>query len=121
MLIFDGDCGFCTTAARFARRHVARRQEYAVAPWQELELTAYGLTARDCLEAAQFVDAAGRTHAGHLAIAQALRHGSRPWPIAGVLLTAPGVSRATARVYRWVADHRYAMPGGTPACAVRTA
>jgi len=27
-LIFDGDCGFCTTSARFATRWVDRRDRY---------------------------------------------------------------------------------------------
>ena len=116
VLVFDGDCGFCTTAADFARRWVARSGQYAVRPWQQLDLTRYGLTEADCVQAAQFVDAHGHAHEGHLAIAAALRHGSLPWPPLGAVLTAPGVRQAAARIYAWVADHRYAMPGGTPAC-----
>jgi len=117
VLVFDGDCGFCTTAADFARRWVARTGQYAVCPWQQLDLTRYGLTEADCVQAAQFVDAHGRTHEGHLAISAALRHGSLPWPPLGAALTTPGVRQAAARIYAWVADHRHAMPGGTPACA----
>ena len=36
----------------------------------------------------------------------------------GVVLTLPGISALAAWVYRWVADHRYAIPGGTPACGL---
>ncbi|WP_186526173.1 thiol-disulfide oxidoreductase DCC family protein [Leekyejoonella antrihumi] len=121
VLIFDGDCGFCTTAAAFARRHVSRSAQYAVAPWQELDLTAYGLTDKECTAAAQFIDARGRAHAGHLAIAAALRRGAAPWPPLGALLAAPGVRQPSKWIYAWVAAHRYAMPGGTPACAMPTA
>ena len=41
-----------------------------------------------------------------------------PADLAGVdLLVLPGVSALAARAYAWVADHRYVLPGGTPACA----
>lgn len=44
LLIFDGDCGFCTTSARFATRWVDRRDRYDIAPWQEVDLARFGLT-----------------------------------------------------------------------------
>ncbi len=71
------------------------------------------------MAAAQFVDAFGSVHSAHLAVVAALRHGSAPWPALGMLLGAPGVRSLAASAYRWVADHRYAMPGSTPACAPR--
>lgn len=119
VLVFDGDCGFCTTTAGLARRWVARSGQYAVAPWQELDLRGYGLTAAACVAAAQFVDGGGRVHSGHLAIAAALRHGSFPWQAVGAVVGAPGVQRVAAAVYGWVAEHRYALPGGTPTCERR--
>lgn len=117
LLIFDGDCGFCTTSARFASRWVDRRQRYAIKPWQEVDLTPFGLTEQDCVDAAQFVRRDGSVHAGHLAIAEGLMHGAPGWRPLGRLITLPGISHLAARVYAWVADHRYALPGGTPACA----
>lgn len=117
LLIFDGDCGFCTTSARFVSRWVDRRDRYDVRPWQELDLDALGVTEADCIEAAQFVRRDGSVVAGHRAIAAGLTHGAPPWRPLGHLLTLPGVSWLAARVYAWVADHRYALPGGTAACA----
>jgi predicted DCC family thiol-disulfide oxidoreductase YuxK len=117
VLVFDGDCGFCTTSARFATRWVDRRQRYAIAPWQDLDLAPLGLTEADCIAAAQFVRTDGTVRSGHLAIAEGLRHGAPPWRPLGWLLTVPGISALAGRVYAWVADHRYALPGGTPACA----
>ena len=117
LLIFDGDCGFCTTSARFLSRWVDRHQRYEVAPWQELDLDALGVTEADCIEAAQFVRRDGSVVAGHLAIAEGLKHGAPLWRPLGHLITLPGVSWVAARAYTWVADHRYALPGGTPACA----
>jgi len=117
LLIFDGDCGFCTTSARFVSRWVDRRDRYDVRPWQELDLAALGVTEADCIEAAQFVPRDGSVVAGHRAIAAGLTHGAPAWRPLGHLLTLPGVSQLAARVYTWVADHRYALPGGTAACA----
>ncbi|MEO7061514.1 MAG: DCC1-like thiol-disulfide oxidoreductase family protein [Lapillicoccus sp.] len=118
VLVFDGDCGFCTTSARFVRRWVDRRDRYAVMPWQQLDLAAYGLTEARCSEAAQFVADDGTIGAGHEAIAMTLRHGAPGWRPIGHLVEAPGVRWLSARAYAWIADHRYALPGGTPACAV---
>ncbi|WP_200949324.1 thiol-disulfide oxidoreductase DCC family protein [Phycicoccus sp. Soil748] len=117
LLIFDGDCGFCTTSARFVSRWVDRRDRYDVRPWQELDLGSLGVTEADCIEAAQFVRRDGSVLAGHRAIAAGLTHGAPLWRPLGHLLTLPGVSQLAARVYAWVADHRYALPGGTAACA----
>ena len=119
VLVFDGDCGFCTTTARLLQRLVERGgKDFAVAPWQELDLAALGLTAQSCLAAAQWVGRDGTVSAGHLSIAAALRAGRPVWRPVGVLLTLPGISPLAARAYQWVADHRYALPGGTPACGL---
>jgi predicted DCC family thiol-disulfide oxidoreductase YuxK len=117
LLIFDGDCGFCTTSARFAKRWVDRHGRYDLRPWQEVDLARYGLTETDCIEAAQFVRADGSVHAAQFAIAEGLRHGAPLWRPLGWLVAAPGVSWVAGKVYTWVADHRYQLPGGTPACA----
>ena len=119
VLVFDGDCGFCTTSARFLLRWVNRPSRYAIAPWQRLDLPALGLTPAQCVEAVQWVGADGDRVSGHAAFAAALRQGHPVWRVPGALLLAPGISWLAARVYAWVADHRYLLPGGTPACAVR--
>ena len=117
LLIFDGDCGFCTTSARFATRWVDRGHRYDIEPWQQVDLVRFGLTEADCIEAAQFVRRDGTVVAAHLAIAEGLKHGAPLWRPLGHLVTLPGISWLAGRVYTWVADHRYALPGGTPACA----
>ncbi len=116
-LVYDADCGFCTRSAQFARRWVDRRGRYDVRPWQELDLAAVGLSPQDCDAAAQFVTADGSIRSGHRAVASAVTHGAPAWRPLGHLLLAPGVSALAARVYTWVADHRYQLPGGTAACA----
>jgi predicted DCC family thiol-disulfide oxidoreductase YuxK len=118
VLIFDGDCGFCTTCARLLSRSVAKGGSMRIAPWQRLDLDELGLTAEECTEAVQWVDADGHVASGHAAVAATLRAGHPVWRPVGALLVAPGFSWLAARLYSWVAAHRYALPGGTAACRV---
>jgi len=118
VLIFDGDCAFCSSSVRMLRRWVDRRGRYGIQPWQSTELGSVGLTAAQCDEAVWFVDEDGARRRGHLAVAAALRHSAPGWRPLGWLLTAPGISWLAARGYRWVAANRSRLPGGTPACAV---
>jgi predicted DCC family thiol-disulfide oxidoreductase YuxK len=53
---------------------------------------------------------------GHAAIARALRAGHPLWRPVGALLLAPGICALAERIYSWIAGHRSALPGGTPAC-----
>jgi predicted DCC family thiol-disulfide oxidoreductase YuxK len=116
ILVFDGDCGFCTTSARFLVRRVVRGRPTAVAPWQQLDLAGLGLTPDQCRSAVQWVDKDAQVVSGHVAIAAALRTGHPVWRPVGALLVAPGFSWLAGRLYSWVAAHRYVLPGGTPAC-----
>jgi predicted DCC family thiol-disulfide oxidoreductase YuxK len=116
VLVFDGDCGFCTTSARFVARWVIRGRPTTVAPWQRLDVAALGLTPERCRAAVQWVGADAQVLSGHAAIAAALRAGHPAWRPLGTLLVAPGFSWVAGHLYSWVAAHRYALPGGTPAC-----
>lgn len=116
VLIFDGDCGFCTTSARFLARRVVQGGAISVMPWQRLELPELGLTPEQCQAEVQWVGGDGRRASGHAAIAAALREGRKVWRPVGALLVAPGFSWIAQRGYSWIAAHRYALPGGTPAC-----
>ena len=119
ILIFDGDCGFCTTSARFLVRWVIRGRPTTVAPFQQLDLAGLGLTADQCQSAVQWVARDAQPVSGHVAIAAALRTGHPVWRPVGALLVAPGFSWLAGRAYSWVAAHRYALPGGTPACGIK--
>ncbi len=119
VLVFDGDCAFCSTTARFVADRLRGPQgSYAVEPWQRLDLTALGLTPQECDEAVRWVAVDGIRYAGHAAVARALL-ASRWWvrPVGAVML-APGVRIVAAAVYRWVAANRARLPGGSPACSL---
>ena len=114
--VFDGDCAFCSSSARFLVR--AAPSDATVVAWQRTDLDALDLSPDVCGQAVQWV-AGDRRSAGAAAIADYLRS-SRPWwRLAGVLLgSRPGLLLAVP-VYGWVARHRHRLPGGTPACRLQ--
>lgn len=118
VLIFDGDCGFCTTWARFVQRWVLMGDSTSVTAWQRLDLHELGLTAAQCQAAVQWVGEDGQLASGHRAVAATFRAGHLAWRPVSAMLVAPGISWLAAHVYSWVAIHRQVLPGGTPACRV---
>jgi predicted DCC family thiol-disulfide oxidoreductase YuxK len=115
VLVFDGDCAFCTNCVHALERIGPRAR---IVAWQLTDLPALGLTEEQAAAAVQWVAADGGTRSGHEAIAAALLSAGGIWRLAGRLLLAPGISWLAARVYRLVADNRHRLPGGTPACAL---
>ena len=74
--------------------------------YQDADLAALGLTREQCAEAVQWVSADGTVHSAHVAVAACLRNANKPWPLAGLLISAPGVRRIASIVYRRVAERR---------------
>ncbi|MDA8357255.1 MAG: DCC1-like thiol-disulfide oxidoreductase family protein [Actinomycetota bacterium] len=121
LLIFDGDCGFCTTAADWAQRHF-RHGEH-VRAWQLLGddgLEELRLNRRDVEAAAWWVDGDGKRERGHRAVGRAFDAFGGKWRIIGWLVLVPPSSWFAAASYRLVVRWRYRLPGGTPACRVDT-
>ncbi|MFT3797276.1 thiol-disulfide oxidoreductase DCC family protein [Microbacterium sp.] len=144
LLVFDGDCGFCTSAAAWITRHA----DVETVPWQFAELDALGLSLEQVQTAVWLVDDAAPAgsappsaappsaappsaappsaappsaapRGGAAAIAAALRRAHlRRWRAVGAVLQWPGV-RLLARVgYRVIARNRRLLPGATAACAL---
>lgn len=118
VLIFDGDCGFCTTSAAWIQRRLP--DDVPVVSWQSIDdLGALGLTIDDVAAKAWWVTPDGRTRGGHLAIGESLRAARRPWWRAlGLLTLAPPLRWLGAPVYALVARCRYRLPGSTDACRI---
>ena len=114
--LFDGDCAFCSSCARFIDRHI--RPSVHVLAWQFADLDGLGLTADECETAVQFVAPGRPATAGPAAIADLLRSSGGLWRPAGRLLGLRPVTALAWPVYNWVARNRHRMPGGTAACAV---
>jgi predicted DCC family thiol-disulfide oxidoreductase YuxK len=117
VLIFDGDCGFCTSAANFVAARSSAPIE-AVA-WQLTDVTEFGLTEAQTAARVYFVTG-GEVFGGHLAFAQILW--AQPnWALkaTGWLLAVPPLCWLGSMGYSLVARFRHRLPGGTPACALK--
>ncbi|WP_327111655.1 DUF393 domain-containing protein [Streptomyces sp. NBC_01341] len=119
VLIYDGDCAFCTSSVVFAERHVRPRCE--ITPWQFADLESLGVTQGRAEYELLWTTPTGSVHGGAQAVAKLLLSAGGAWSVLGALLTLPPVRWLAHGVYRLVADHRDRMPGGTPACAVPAA
>ena len=115
LLIFDGDCAFCTSSVRFIERRIRRHPR--IQPWQRSDLAGLGLTQEQCESAVQLIEN-GRVTSAHVAVARLLIYGKRGWAVLGYLLLVPGIKQIAGVVYRWVAKNRDRMPGGTAECAL---
>lgn len=116
VLIYDGDCAFCSSSVRFIENRIRRHPRCE--PWQWLDLGAYGVTREDCEAAVQFVDTDGTVYSGERGVARVLIHGGKGWAVLGRILLVPGVRHLGSFVYRWVSKNRHRMPGGTPQCSM---
>lgn len=114
VLVYDGDCAFCTRCADLARR-IAPDAE--IVAWQLTDLAELGLTEGQAADAVQWVQVDGAAYSGHEAIAAMLNTAGGFWRMIGRVMLLPGISWMAARAYRLVADNRHRLPGGTSACA----
>lgn len=106
MLVFDGDCGFCTASARWIESLGPQAEA-----WQRLDLTELHLTVAEVDEAAWWIDGAGRKYRGHLAIGHALKAAGGVWGFIGAVLVRPPVSWIARPVYALIARNRKKLPG----------
>ena len=116
LLVFDGDCAFCTSAVNRLREVLPRFPE--AHPWQWLDLDALGLTLDDVTHYA-WVLTGDHHYGGHLAFSALLRmQPAIGWRFLGNLLRTPPYSLFAAAGYHFIAANRSRLPGGTPACAL---
>jgi predicted DCC family thiol-disulfide oxidoreductase YuxK len=124
VLLYDGDCAFCSSSVRFAERYFHASRWEAV-PFQFADLDALSVfsggqvTAERAEHEVLWITPDRRVYGGAQAAARLLLRTRRPlWSALGALLTLPPVRQAAAGVYRLIAVNRQRMPGGTPACAL---
>lgn len=108
ILVFDGDCAFCTRSALAAKRRLRLNH---VEPWQSLDLQSLGLTEEQCARAVQWVEPDGSVMSGEHAVIGALRGAGGAWSVAGRAMDLPGLRQVTGMTYRLVARNRHKMPG----------
>lgn len=116
LLVFDGDCAFCTTWVRRLERVLPRFPD--AQPWQWLDLGELDLSAHDVTHYVWLL-AGGRRFRGHAAFAALLQmqpeYGIR---VIGRMLVTPPFSWAAALGYALIARFRHRLPGGTASCAM---
>ena len=80
-------------------------------------MAALGLTDEDGMTQVWFVDENGRLTGGAAAVNEVMKWvwWLRPFT---TLYHIPGLKQLEDYAYRWVADNRYRLPGGTVACAM---
>jgi len=114
LLLFDGDCGFCTSSVNWLAENLPVAP--FATPYQWADLDEYGLSTAEAAERVWYLTPTHH-YGGHLAVAALLR--SQPgfgWRFTGRLLITPPISWTAALGYALVARFRYLLPGGTPAC-----
>lgn len=115
VLVFDGECGFCTACIEWLAPRLERRTRFL--PWQEIDLGAFGLTEADARRSVWWIEPSGERYHSAAAVAHALISCRSFWRRLGVLLLAPGARTLAALGYRAVARIRHRLPGTTPACS----
>jgi predicted DCC family thiol-disulfide oxidoreductase YuxK len=118
-LVYDGDCGLCTSCVRFVERHIPT--DAALVAWQDADLAGLGVARDRAQEAVQWVADDRSVSAGEEAIGRLLRDAGGGWAVLGRILLSPAVAPIAGAVYRVIADHRSRLIGGTPACALPAA
>lgn len=116
VLLYDGDCGFCTRT--ITTLLAAPRRSVNVRMWQETDLELFGTDESRATREMLWVRRDGRVTGGAMAFADLFRHLGGPWRVPDVLLRTPPTRWIAAGVYRVIAHNRHRMPGGTAACAV---
>ena len=117
VLLFDGDCAFCSTSARWLEDHVPSPVTFV--PWQWTDLEPLGVTEAEVDAAVVLVDVTLRHRAGPAALADLFRTStSGAWRWCGRLLGTRPVLALAWPIYRWIARNRHRMPGGTPQCSL---
>ncbi|MEY9948659.1 thiol-disulfide oxidoreductase DCC family protein [Kitasatospora sp. GAS1066B] len=121
VLVFDGDCAFCSSCVRIAERYL--RQTLASGGWtaeplQFADLAALGVTRERAEREVLWVTPTGEVYGGAQAVAKLLLRSGNVWAYLGAVLRLAPVRPVAAAVYRLVARYRHRMPGGTAACAL---
>ena len=118
IMLFDGDCGFCTTVANWWQQHLASGQNGVAIAFQQVpDLSKYAVTAEEAAQALHVVTPDG-VFVGGEAVIMAFEALKVPWNIIGKLGKNP-IGRTIANwIYPFVARHRHQLPGATASCEI---
>lgn len=113
-LVFDGNCGFCTSVAKHFGKHSLT--PLTLAAWQLTDLEPLGLTREQASERVYLVTDEG-LFAGAECVAELMRiQGDPLHRLLAWSMRLQGIRRLCEWGYQLVAKNRHRLPGGTPAC-----
>ncbi|NNN01736.1 MAG: DUF393 domain-containing protein [Acidimicrobiaceae bacterium] len=118
VLIFDGDCGLCTSAAHWVCTKSVPSLAPVLVASQSLDaqqLAALSLSRSDVERAAWWIEG-GYAYDGHRALAKALTSCEGPWRVAGELVGRRPLRWLAAAVYPVVVRYRYVLSRGPVRC-----
>lgn len=116
-LIYDGDCAFCQLSLQWGIDHLPWFPPYVA--FQKINPGDFNLTENQVRSQIFIVDT-DKTFGGHRAGAWILTHQPGQsidvvlWRLFGRLINF--FSPVSALVYRWVAENRHRLPGGSATC-----
>ncbi|WP_190016297.1 thiol-disulfide oxidoreductase DCC family protein [Streptomyces lucensis] len=116
VLVYDGDCGFCTSSVTVVRRWVRPRYEITARQWTDLG--ALGVSRQRAEYEALWVTPDGTVYGGARAVAKLLASAGGGWAVVGAVLQVAPMRWMAHGIYRAIAHNRHRLPGGTPACAL---
>ena len=113
VMLYDAECGFCARVADWVARMGFGVTAQSL--WQA-DLDRWHIDPARAEREMPVVDGEGHVTWGHQAWATILRTGAWPARLLGAALGSALISPLAQRVYRWVANNRHRMLGGTSAC-----
>lgn len=116
VVIYDGECGFCSKSVTYARTKVAPELVYLSA--QQANLADYGLNKTDCEKALQFVSFDKRVYSAERAVIQILKQGNFGYRFLGNLMSLPIIDLLSRFGYRFIARNRARFPGVNGSCQI---
>src|SRR3954470_13869135 len=117
VVLYDGDCGFCTGLVEEARDRLAADVDYVA--FQAAPLATYGVSTAEARHSLHWVAIDGRLDHASGAVARLLVDSGGAWSMLGRLLLAPPFSFVAAGAYWLVARNRRhpCVPHGRPPVA----
>jgi predicted DCC family thiol-disulfide oxidoreductase YuxK len=116
LLIYDGDCGFCSRTAAWLRRRLPHG--YEVQASQRIDLGSFKLSRREVHEAAYWIDPDGRQYRAHLAIVRALESSGGILGFVATLGRIWPFEPIAERLYFLIARNRHRFPGASDHCRI---
>jgi predicted DCC family thiol-disulfide oxidoreductase YuxK len=108
VLLFDGECGFCTRLVEEAGDRLPADVDYRA--FQTAPLATYGVSAAEARHSLHWVSVEGRLGHGSEAVARLLLASGGAWSLLGRLLLVPPFSFVAAGAYWLVARTRAHIP-----------